>query len=393
MFEQVCLVHYHEIGLKGKNRPLFERQLIKNIKIKINPIGQCDVDRISGHILVAPKKGTKLEPEKFDVIFNVLLKIPGVVRVSLCSKCARVEEEYFRASYLALTNFGDFETFKVDARRNHTDFEKDSMTLNQEVGEYLCNMCPDKKVKMKNPDRTVHFEVVQGSIYVYSVSERAIGGLPVGVSGKVVSLLSSGIDSPVASFQLMKRGATVCGVHFCGTPISSDASIYLVDEIAQKLQDQFGGMPRVYYIDFGNYQKQIAQSCDSEYRVVLYRRLMFKVACEIAKREKARALVTGESLGQVASQTLTNIQTVDDASNLPVFRPLIGTDKLDIIDTAKKIGTFEISSRPADDCCTLFMPKHPCTHTSIKSCENFEESLEIPTIIYEILENATIKDY
>ena len=387
MFERICLVHYHEIGLKGRNRATFEHRLLDNMKAALCVYPVSDMKRISGHLLVVVEDASKL-----DEVAEVLLKIPGIVRVSRGWRTSRVEEEYCKAAEKALMDCGPFETFKVKARRSNTDYPIDSMQLNQIVGAHLCQFAPDKKVKMKEPDVTVHVEVVQGSVYVYSRTERAVGGLPVGSAGKVVSLISSGIDSPVASFKMMKRGAVVVGVHFSGRPQTSDTSEYLVDEIAEAL-GPVGGFGRIYYVPFGDYQQRIASVCPPNLRIILYRRLMFRVAERIAKYEGAKAIVTGESLGQVASQTLDNIMAVNSVITTPVFRPLIGSDKQEIIELAQEIGTFEISSRPADDCCTLFMPRSPETHAKVWECEKAEQEYPFDEWIEEIMANLEYRDY
>ena len=387
MFERICLVHYHELGLKGRNRSSFEHRLLLNMEAALVQFQIKELARISGHLLVVLENGDEVEP-----VARLLMQVPGVARVSRGWRCARKPEEYYRCAELAMLDCGPFETFKVVARRSNTDYPIDSMQLNQLVGAHLCAFAPDKKVKMKDPDVKVHVEIIQGSAYVFSRSDRAIGGLPVGTAGKVVSLMSGGIDSPVATWKLMKRGAVVVGVHFSGRPQTDDASEYIVDDIVRALAPA-GGIGRVYTVAFGDYQKIIASECPPNLRIVLYRRLMFRVAERIAKLERAKALVTGESLGQVASQTLDNISAVNSVVSLPVLRPLIGSDKLEIIDLAKHIGTFEISSRPADDCCTLFMPRSPETHARVADCEHAEEGLPIERWLDEIMENLEWKDY
>lgn len=346
-----------------------------------------EICRISGHLLVVFENAEDLEPAA-----RILLQVPGVARVSRGWRCARDPEEYNLCAELAMMDCGEFESFKVVARRSNTDYPIDSMQLNQLVGAHLCAFAPDKKVKMKDPDVKVHVEIIQGSAYVFSRSDRGIGGLPVGTAGKVVSLMSGGIDSPVATWKLMKRGAVVVGVHFSGAPVTDDASEYIVDDLAHALAPA-GGIGRIYTIPFGNYQKAIASECPPNLRIVLYRRLMFRVAQGIARIENAKALVTGESLGQVASQTLENIAAVNAVVDIPILRPLIGSDKLEIIDVAKQLGTFEISSRPADDCCTLFMPRSPETHARIKDCEAAEALVPIDAWVDEILDNLEYRDY
>lgn len=387
MFERICLVHYHEVGLKGRNRASFEHRLLSNMEAALVAFELKEVCRISGHLLVVFENADDLEPAA-----EILLQVPGVARVSRGWRCAREPEEYNRCAELAMMDCGEFESFKVVARRSNTDYPIDSMQLNQLVGAHLCAFAPDKKVKMKDPDVKVHVEIIQGSAYVFSRSDRGIGGLPVGSAGKVVSLMSGGIDSPVATWKLMKRGAVIVGVHFSGAPVTDDASEYIVDDIAHALAPA-GGIGRIYMVPFGKYQKAIASECSPPLRIVLYRRLMFRVAQGIARIERAKALVTGESLGQVASQTLENIAAVNAAVDIPVLRPLIGSDKLEIIDVAKRIGTFEISSRPADDCCTLFMPRSPETHARIVDCERAEQDVPIDAWVEEILSNLEYRDY
>ena len=387
MFERICLVHYHEVGLKGRNRASFEHRLLSNMEAALVAFELKEVCRISGHLLVVFENADDLEPAA-----EILLQVPGVARVSRGWRCAREPEEYNRCAELAMMDCGEFESFKVVARRSNTDYPIDSMQLNQLVGAHLCAFAPDKKVKMKDPDVKVHVEIIQGSAYVFSRSDRGIGGLPVGSAGKVVSLMSGGIDSPVATWKLMKRGAVIVGVHFSGAPVTDDASEYIVDDIAHALAPA-GGIGRIYTVPFGKYQKAIASECPPPLRIVLYRRLMFRVAQGIARIERAKALVTGESLGQVASQTLENIAAVNAVVDIPVLRPLIGSDKLEIIDVAKRIGTFEISSRPADDCCTLFMPRSPETHARIVDCERAEQDVPIDAWVEEILSNLEYLDY
>lgn len=387
MFERICLVHYHEVGLKGRNRASFEHRLLSNMEAALVAFDTTEFLRISGHLLVVFENDKDLEAAS-----KLLLQLPGVARVSRGWRCSREPSEYNRCAELAMMDCGEFESFKVVARRSNTDYPIDSMQLNQLVGSHLCAFAPDKKVKMKDPDVKVHVEIIQGSAYVYSRSDRGIGGLPVGSAGKVVSLMSGGIDSPVATWKMMKRGAVVVGVHFSGRPQTDDASEYIVDDLVHALAPA-GGIGRVYTVPFGDYQKIIASECPPNLRIILYRRLMFRVAQGIANIEKAKALVTGESLGQVASQTLENIAAVNAAITLPVLRPLIGSDKLEIIDLAKKIGTFEISSRPADDCCTLFMPRSPETHARIIDCERAEEGLPIEQWVEEMLSSLEYREY
>ena len=388
--QRICLVHYHEIGLKGRNRSNFEKRLVKNIEALLERFPVVTIHRISGRLCVFLREGTSMD-EALQVA-EAMRGVPGVARVSCGFKCERDIDVMGSVAINALAEAGPFQTFKVHARRNHTDFPIDSMQMNQLIGAVLCSAYPDKGVKMKDPDATVTVEVVQNASYIYARSERGVGGLPVGSSGKVVCLLSSGIDSPVALWKMARRGAVCIGVHFSGRPQTSDASEYLVDDIARVLE-KTGCIARVYVVPLGDYQKEIALSCPPSLRVILYRRLMFKVAQEIARKEGAGALVTGESLGQVASQTLDNIRATDESVECPVFRPLIGSDKLDIISDAQKLGTFEISSEDAPDCCTLFMPRNPETHAKMDAVHEAEAAFPIDEWIPQLVESAELHDY
>lgn len=388
--QRICLVHYHEIGLKGRNRSNFEMRLLKNIQAIVTDFPVVTIHRIAGRLCVFLREGTDLQTAY--ALTDVLKTIPGVARVSCGYKCERDLEVMGAVAVNALAECADFETFKVHARRNHTDFETDSMQMNQIIGAALCEAFPEKTVKMKDPDVVVGVEVVQNAVYIYARSVRGIGGLPVGSSGKVVCLLSSGIDSPVAVWKLARRGAECIGVHFSGRPQTSDTSEYLVDDIAHVLEKS-GCIARVYVVAFGDYQKEIMLKVPPSLRVIMYRRLMFKVAEELAKRERAGALVTGESLGQVASQTLDNIRATDQSVSMPVFRPLIGTDKLEIIDEAQRLGTFDISSQDAPDCCTLFMPRNPETHAKLPDVLSAEAELPIDEWVQKIADDAEAHDY
>ena len=336
--QRICLIHYHEIGLKGRNRSVFEKRLLKNVEALLSDFPVVTIHRISGRLCVFLREGTTFE-RALEVAATVRY-VPGVARVSCGFKCERDLSVMNEVAINALAETGDFESFKV----------------------------------------------------LYARSERGVGGLPVGSSGRVACLLSSGSDSPVALWKMARRGAICIGVHFSGRPQTSDTSEYLVDDIAHVLE-RTGCIARVYVVPFGDYQKEIALTVPPSLRVIMYRRLMFKVAERIALREKAGALVTGESLGQVASQTLDNIRATDHAVDMPVFRPLIGSDKLDIIEDAQRLGTFEISSQDAPDCCTLFMPRNPETHAKIPAVLEAEAALPLDRWIDELVESAEPHDY
>lgn len=387
MGSRVCLVHYHEIGLKGKNRARFEHILMDNLKAALAAFSVATVTRISGHILVTFSVAGEAERA-----FPLIARVPGVARVSLAFHTNRDPREYGQAAIDALAEAGDFESFKVAARRSNTDYELTSLDLNRQVGEVLCEAYPDKKVLMHDPDAVVHVLVVQGSVYVYARSVPGVGGLPQGSAGKVMTLLSSGIDSPVATWMLARRGAVPVPVHFSGRPQTADTSEQLVEDIVRALAPavQVG---RVYVVPFGDCQREISLACPGALRVIMYRRVMYAVTERLAALEGAKAIVTGESLGQVASQTLENIMAVNEVVDLPVFRPLIGSDKQEIIARAKQIGTYDISTQVAPDCCTLFMPRRPETHAKLDAVHEAWELFDHEAMIEQLVAAAEYVDF
>lgn len=387
MASRVCLVHYHEVGLKGKNRAHFEHILIDTIKAACAAFSVATCTRISGHILV-----TFSEPGDAERAFPVIRRVPGVARVSLAFHTNRDPQEYCRAAVEALREAGEFESFKVAAKRSNTDYPLGSLELNAQVGEALCEAFPEKRVQMHGPDVIVHVLVVQGSVYVYAKSERGVGGLPVGSAGKVVTLLSSGIDSPVATWLIARRGAVCVPVHFSGRPQTADTSEYLCQDIIRAYAPaiQIG---RLYVVPFGDAQRQIALACPTSLRVIMYRRVMYAVAERIARLEGAKAIVTGESLGQVASQTLENIAAVNEMVSLPVLRPLIGSDKQEIIERAHEIGTYDISCETAPDCCTLFMPRAPETHARLDAVHEAWDAFDHDAVIEQLVRDVEYIDF
>ena len=388
MTSRVCLVHYHEIGLKGKNRATFERQLITNIRRALKGSG-ASVERISGYVRVGLPEG--MVP---DGLAERIAQVPGVARVSIAWRCARDPQSYNAAAVESLRACGDFETFKVHARRSNTDYPVHSIDMNREVGAVLCEAFPDKRVRMHQPDVQVNVHVVQGDVYVYAdaASMRGVGGLPVGTAGKVVTLLSSGFDSPVATWMVGRRGAVCVPVHFSGRPMTSDESEYLTQDIVRALAPA-GVVGRLYVVPFGDCQRQISLKAPQALRVIVYRRLMYCVARRFAALEGAKALVTGESLGQVASQTLDNIAANDEVVDMPVLRPLIGSDKQEIMARARQIGTYDISAQTAPDCCTLFMPRRTETHARPAAVHAAWETFDHDAMVEKLMGEIEYVDF
>ncbi len=388
MTERVCLVHYHEIGLKGKNRATFENRLIANLTHALRGTSASRVCRISGHLLVESDDGFASQK-----MAHAISRVPGVARVSLAYRCALDEDEYCGAAVRALGEAPEpWQTFKVHARRSSTDYPLHTLELNRLVGGVLCGAFPQKRVLMHGPDMTVVVHVVQGSVYVYVDSGPGVGGLPVGSAGKVVSLFSSGFDSPVATWMVGRRGAVCVPIHFSGRPVTSDQSEWLCQDIINALAPS-GIVGRLYVVPFGEHQRQISLDVPQGLRVLMYRRVMFSVAERIAKVEDAKALVTGESLGQVASQTLENISVVNECVSLPVLRPLIGSDKQEIMRRAEDLGTYEISSLDAPDCCTLFMPRRPETHARIEQILEAWELFDHDSMIEQLVDQIEYVDF
>ena len=379
------LIHYAEIGLKGNNRALFEKQLVKNIK---TALADCDIKgvrRLFGRIVVELDETKKLKnkiTEELSKVFGISSFSPVVAVKTDFDKIQETALELARASK-------NWETFKVATKRSHKLFPATSMEVSRDVGAHILNNIADKKVKIKEPDLMVRIEITEKKTYVFTDKIPGGGGLPVGCSGKVVSLLSGGIDSPVASWQLMKRGCKVIFVHFHSAPQTKKAAIDKVEELAQILS-KWQIKTKIHMVPFLDIQKEIVKECRGEYRVVLYRRFMVRIAEAIAKQEKAKALVTGESVGQVASQTLENIAAINDAITIPVLRPLIGDDKNEIIEKAKRIDTYETSIIPHDDCCSLFVPRHPVTKANISVTRSEEGKLDIQKLIDEAITKTEI---
>jgi thiamine biosynthesis protein ThiI len=385
----VCLIHYHEVGLKGRNRSSFERKLKENIEKRLansESFFGARVSRVSGRLLVSVGSW-----EEALAVADTLVSVPGVVRLSSGVRTAQRLEDVCAAALWLLERCEPWDSFKVDARRANTNFPIDSMELNRLIGAWLYERLPEKTVRMQEPDARLHVEMIEGAAFVYVRSIKGAGGLPVGTAGGVVCLLSAGLDSPVAAWRVMRRGATITALHFSGRPETADTSEHLVREIVEVLS-VFGGVERLCIVAFGGYQRAIADRVPPELRVLFYRRLMFAVANGVARRFRAKALVTGESLGQVASQTLDNILVTNAVATYPVLRPLIGTDKQEIINEAHRLGTFDISSQNHEDCCTLFMPRNPETHAKLSRVEAIAATLPTDEWLERILTNLEVQE-
>jgi len=392
------ICHYSEIGLKGKNRKFFEEKLIENIKkLALKSDDFEFVKRISGRIIVKlTKKGTKREEEIEDSLKNIFGMAYFTFATSSNQKIKDIQEKALEllAPYRnEVSGSGlktkKFKTFRISTQRSKKEFPLNSQEINEKVGEYVLKRLKAKKVKLENPDITCFIEIVEKYSFLYLERIKGLGGLPVGVSSKAVALLSGGIDSPVAAFFAMKRGIKVIFLHFHAYPYTSVASIEKVKKLTKILR-KYQGNSRLYLVPFGDIQKEILLRTASKLRVIFYRRLMFKIAQEIAKKENALGIFTGESVGQVASQTLENIRAIEEAVNLPVYRPLISWDKEEIIKKAREIDTFDISILPDEDCCSRFVPAHPETKAKLGEIKEAEIRLNVQKMIKTAINNASI---
>jgi len=381
------LIHYGEISLKGKNRNYFEAQLIKNIKKQLDAFSPSSfefVKKISGAILVKLNKNGLVDIKQVE---NAINHTFGIVNYAFAISIKQDLEE-IKSFCWDLIKEKDFESFRVTCQRSNKEFPMTSAELEREIGGYLFEKFGGKKpVKLKNPDCECFVAIINDYALVSLDKKSGLGGLPVGTGGRALVLMSGGFDSPVAAFNILRRGVTTRFVHFHSIPYTSKASLEKVANLIKVLK-QYKSSGILYSVPFADAQKEIVTKCPESLRVILYRRLMLKVARELAKRERSLALVTGDSIGQVASQTLENIFAVSQASEMPIFRPLIGTDKEDIMNTAKKIGTYDISKLDHDDCCTRLMPKKPETRAKLPKVLEAEKALDLAKILSEILEKT-----
>lgn len=384
------LVHYHELALKGGNRKHFEYRLVQHLRKALKPLAHVRVTALQGRIRVS-FSGEEAWPRLREQITRVF----GLVNFSLTRS---VPLAYDNPDLLALKEAivsrlptHPYETFRVSVKRADKRFAKTSMDVEREIGTAIVEQT-GKRVNLKQPDLTVYVELVPPEAYFSFNREAGPGGLPTGTGGRVVCLLSGGIDSPVASHRMMKRGCQATFVHFHGQPYLSRVSEEKVRDLA-KLLTAYQLYSRLHLIPFGEIQSQIVVNAPGPLRVVLYRRLMLRIAANIAQQEKAWGLVTGDSLGQVASQTPDNMAVINQSTTMPILRPLIGMDKDEITQEARAIGSFEISIEPDQDCCTLFVPKHPDTRCRLSGILKAEEKLDIPSLIQQGLTGKALVEF
>ena len=377
---RLFLCHYHEVALKKGNRSFFEKRLCENIRRALTGTFIRAVRRISGRIIVETSQNSP-----HGEIGRRLQKVFGLASCSSAWLSGQSMEE-LEKNLWALVKDREFKTFKIEARRAQKTFPLTSPELNRHLGAVLVQRS-GKAVDLTSPDLTCHVDIVERYAFLYFSRLPGIRGLPVSTSGKVAVLLSGGIDSPVAAFKLMKRGCPVTFVHFHSYPFTNLESQEKVRQLVRLLSEyQFHSV--LYRVPFAETQRQIVAQTPSETRVVFYRRFMLRIAERIALQEGALALVTGDSIGQVASQTLENLSVISSTVSMPVLRPLVGDDKEEIIRMARRIGTYSISILPDVDCCSLFVPRHPETRAEIAGIERIEESLEVESLVEAALQGS-----
>lgn len=384
-----AIAHYHELALKGHNRDYFEQRLITNIRTALMDLGIRQVQNLHSRIRI------ELPPDvDVDLIRDRLGRVCGIANFSLGRvtplQLGNPDLEALSAAAVAELKSKSFETFRVTAKRADKRLAMTSMDIEKAVGAAICAQT-GKAVSLKAPDVTVLIELLSKEAYCAIDKIEGPGGMPVGVSGNVACLTSGGIDSPVAAYRLIKRGCLATFVHFSGRPLVSRASEEKVRDLVRTLT-QYQYHSRLYVVPFGEIQREIVLTAPAPFRIVLYRRMMIRITEELARREQCWALVTGDSLGQVASQTPQNICAIEDAAELPILRPLIGMDKREIIDEARRLGTYETSIEPDQDCCKLFVPPHPSTKTRLDDVLRIERMLDIPSLLKRGIEQAELTE-
>ena len=384
-----AIVHYHELALKGHNRDYFERCLIRNIRTALKDLGVRQIENLHSRIRIW------LPPEASpEMVGDRLRRICGVANFSLGRvvplQLAHPNLDALTTAVLAEIELQSFTTFRVTARRADKRLTLTSMDIEKALGAAICDRT-GMKVSLKHPDVTIYVELLSKDAFCSAEKIEGPGGMPVGVSGQVACLISGGIDSPVAAYRMMKRGCLTSFIHFSGRPLVSRASEEKVHELV-RLLTTFQYDSRLYVIPFGAIQREIILSAPAPLRIVLYRRMMIRIAEELARKEQCWALVTGDSLGQVASQTPQNLCVIEAAAELPILRPLIGMDKREIIDEARRLGTYETSIEPDQDCCKLFVPPHPSTKTRLDDVLKVERMIDVSDLVKRGVENAELTE-
>ena len=375
--------------LKGLNKKSFEDMLTKNIKRRLKNLGQFKITSAQSTTYITPVD----ENIDLDEVVDRVRKIFGIA--SLCRACV-CEKDFSDITEKSLEYLNEVlsnaKTFKVNAKRSDKAFPMKSPEICTELGGILLEKFPNLTVDVKNPEVTVTVEIRDTKAYIHAENLKGAGGLPVGSSGKAMLLLSGGIDSPVAGYMMAKRGVHIAAIHYVSPPYTSERARMKVEQLCDKMTAYCGGIA-FYCVPFTELQEAIKDNCPEEYFTVIMRRLMMEIAQRIAVNDNCLALITGESVGQVASQTMSAIACTDAVCRMPVFRPLIGMDKTEIIDIARKIDTFETSILPYEDCCTVFTPRHPKVRPNLADIEKAQSAFDFEPLIQKAIENTEMKTF
>lgn len=381
---EIILLKYGEIALKGQNKAVFEQVLLKGVKHRCRMEGDFEITKAQSTVYVTPLN----DQIDMDSTYERLSKVFGISTITRAMVAKKNEEDMGRVvvDYLKDKLVG-VSTFKVESKRSDKSFPMTSLQLSAKMGEYVLNAYPHLRVDLHQPDLVIWVEVREKGAYIHAKAEKAAGGMPVGTSGKGALLLSGGIDSPVAGYMMARRGVKLIMVHFFSPPYTSERAKGKVEKLAQLLTG-YTGTTELYVVPFTKIQEQIRQHCNEEYFTLIMRRLMMMIASKIAVQNGCECLITGESLAQVASQTMKAIGCTDVCANMPVFRPCIGMDKSDIIEISRKIDTFDTSILPYEDCCTVFTPKHPKTRPELAAVMAEEAKLPVEELVDEAVKNT-----
>lgn len=385
--KEILLIKNGEIALKGLNRNTFESILIKNIRFRLKDLGKFNIRVAQSTVYIEPLE----ENIDFETAVERIRKIFGI---AVFSRAAVAEKNYEDIKKTALEYLQDLmpevKTFKVDAKRSDKHFPMTSPDIMREIGGDILEAFPHLKVDVHQPEVTVTVEIRDYAAYIHAKRIPGAGGLPVGSGGKAMLLISGGIDSPVAGYMMAKRGLELQAIHFVSPPYTSDRAREKVESLCAKM-GEYCGRIRFYCVPFTKIQEALRDHCPEELFTLLMRRLMMEIAQHFADKEGAQALVTGESLGQVASQTLSALACTDAVCRMPVLRPLIGMDKSEIVEISRKIDTYELSILPYEDCCTVFTPKHPKTRPSVAEVAAAQAGFDFAPLVQEAIEETEVK--
>lgn len=384
--EKLILIKYGELTTKKGNRNLFIKILTKNIEEMLQ---NYDVNIIKNRV----RMFIEVKDQKFDEVVKQLQKVFGLHSIVICEKVNTKDIEELKKIAFKMLEQETFDTFKVVTDRADKTYPIKSMEVSRQVGGYLLKYLQNKKVDIHHPQLTLHIEIRTDGTYFYTKEVEGIGGYPVGIQGKGMLMLSGGIDSPVAGYLALKRGVQIECIYFDSPPHTSIEAKNKVLKLASIL-NEYSGHIKVHVIPFTKLQEAIFKNCDPTYMITIMRRMMYRITERLAKKRNCKIIVNGESIGQVASQTLTSMNVINEVTNMPVIRPVACMDKLEIIRMSEKIGTYETSILPFEDCCTIFVPKHPVIHPDLKKAREMETTFDYESLIQECLKNVvTISNF